>query len=158
MHESIAISAGFADLHSAATLPDAAPQPTEEQFDALRTRYQSTGGVAAGDDLARLLDDHRCGDFVSLARLISCNEIFAFAWHGSFWVPMFQFDLRDMTSRSAPQQVRGELADEYAGWALAAWFAEPSRWLNGRAPVQSLESDLVAVLAAARADRFIAAG
>lgn len=132
--------------------------PSDRQFVAVRAAYRATGGTARGLDLARLLAYRRLGDFASLARLIVSGEIFSFEWHDTFWVPMFQFELRDLSIKQGPRQVRAELASELDGWTLAVWFVQPSSWLNGRRPVDLLESNLPAVLDAARGDRFIATG
>jgi hypothetical protein len=111
--------------------------------------FRASGGTARGDDLGRLLEDHRCGDFVSLARLIVSDDIFGFEWRHSYWVPMFQFDLSDLSTRIGPQQVRAALGvDE--GWRAAVWFARPNRWLMGQRPVDLIESELIAVINAAR--------
>lgn len=79
------------------------------------------------DDLARLLDDdHRRGEFVDLARFIDSGEVFGFEWRDTFWVPMFQFELRDLSLEPRPRQVLTELPAQYDGWMLAAWFARPN--------------------------------
>lgn len=137
---------------------DAGNSPSDRDFAAMRAAYRATGGIARGDDLARLLEDRRCGDGASLARLITCNAVFGFEWRRDFWIPMFQFELRDLSLKSAPRQVLAELCAEFDGWTLATWFAQPNCWLNDLRPVDVLDSDLPAVLEAARADRFIAAG
>lgn len=51
-----------------------------------------------------------------------------------------------------------ELRPVFDGWALAAWFAKRNTWLNDRCPVDTVASNLMAVLEAARADRFVANG
>jgi len=132
--------------------------PNGRDFLALNAACRPTGGLARGDDLARLLADHRFGDFVSLAGLIDSGEIFGFEWRHYFWIPMFQFELRDLSSKPGARQVREELAPAFDGWPLATWFGDPNAWLSARRPVDLLDSDLPAVLDAARADRFIAAG
>lgn len=132
--------------------------PSDRDFLAMRAAYLATGGTARGDDLARLLEDRRRGDGVSLARLIVAGEVFGFEWHRLFWVPMFQFELRDLSLKPGPRQVLAELASEFDGWTLAIWFSEANCWLNERRPVDVLDSNLAAVLGAARTDRFIAAG
>ena len=71
---------------------------------------------------------------------------------------MFQFELRDLSVKQGPRKVLAELSPVLDGWALAAWFARPNSWLNDRSPVDTLDSNLAAVLAAARADRFVASG
>lgn len=58
--------------------------------------------MTSGDDLCRLLADQCRGDFVSLARYIAGGDIFGFDWHRSFWIPMFQFDLADLTVFAQP--------------------------------------------------------
>jgi hypothetical protein len=132
--------------------------PNERGFAAMRTAYRATGGLASKDDLDRLLQDCRFGDPVSLADRLDAGEIFGFDWQHRVWIPMFQFDLGDLSVKHGPQQVRAELSGEFYGWALAAWFAQRNAWLNNRRPVDLLGADLPAVLEAARADRFVATG
>lgn len=124
----------------------------------MRDAYRRSGGLARGEELARLLEDQRRGDFVSLAKLIAAGEVLAFEWRDAHWIPMFQFDLGDLSIKPAPRRVLAELSKAFDGWSLAAWFVEPSSWLNRQRPVDLLESDPSAVLEAARADRFIATG
>jgi len=126
--------------------------------DALRAVFRRTGGLARGDDLARLLEDRQLGDFVSLARLIASGDVFGFEWQTMFWVPMFQFELNDLSLRWNAHSVAAELSGVFDGWRLAAWFAQPNSWLDDRSPVDLLNSDLTAVREAARADRFVAKG
>ncbi|MEO6031780.1 MAG: hypothetical protein ABIP61_07750 [Burkholderiaceae bacterium] len=133
--------------------------PSERGFAIMRAAFATSGGIARAGDLARLLDDeHRRGEFVDLARLIRSGEVFDFEWRDTFWVPMFQFELRDLSLKPRPRQVLTELATQYDGWMLAAWFVRPNAWLHERRPIELLDSELPAVLDAARADRFVAAG
>jgi len=143
---------------SAEPRPDIGPVASEHDFSILRHAFRPTGGIARGDDLSRLLEDHRCGDFISLARFIAQHEIFAFQWRDSFWIPMFQFDLQDLSIRTGPRRVLAELESVFDGWALAVWFAQGNSWLHGHRPVDLIETDLDSVLQAACADRFIANG
>ena len=73
-------------------------------------------------------------------------------------VPLFQFDLSDMSLRPSVTAILRELTDVFDDLALALWFAEPNAWLADSSPVDVLTSDPDSVLAAARADRFIARG
>ena len=128
----------------------------DEEFELMRGAYGATGGTVCADDVAQLMHDHQRGDFVALAKLIVSGGVFGFEWQHTFWIPMFQFDLGDLSVRPEPQQVLAELASEFDGWTLAMWFAQPNAWLNERRPVDVLGSDVAAVVEAARADRFIA--
>jgi hypothetical protein len=147
------------DLRPAPTLDDGSARPPETAaFEALRAAYQSSGGLAFGDELARLLEGRRCGGFVSLARLVVSAEVFGFEAGQAFWVPMFQFDAQDLTVRPESRRVLAELVPAYDGWALATWFVQANAWLDARRPLAVLFTDPSSVLEAARADRFVATG
>ena len=145
-----------ADLRPSMGLDDDLVPRERAEFESLRAAYGASGGLAAGDELARLLEDGRQGGYAGLARLIVSAEVFGFGWRQAFWVPMFQFDLADLTVRPGSKEVLAELVPTYDGWALARWFVEPSAWLDGRRPLDLLPTDRPSVLEAARADRFVA--
>jgi hypothetical protein len=132
--------------------------PTRRGFSTLLAAYRGSGGTARGDDVARLLENHGLGDFVGLARLIACNDVFGFEWRSTLWIPMFQFDLNDLSVRPSAHRVLAELGDGFDGWGRAAWFAQPNSGLQRRKPVDLMEKELKEVLSAARADRIIAVG
>jgi hypothetical protein len=130
----------------------------DREFAAVRAGCQASGGVVRGGDLAGWLEKRQRGDAVSLAKLIISGNIFGFEWQGNFWIPMFQFDFRDLSIRQAPRKVRAELGGVFDGWTLSVWFVQPCVWLNGQSPIDLLEADLPAVLEAARSERFVATG
>jgi hypothetical protein len=132
--------------------------PSEAGFVAMQVAFRASGGLARGDDLVRWLQGHSNGDVASLARLIVTAELFSFEWRDTFWVPMFQFDLDDLSIKRGPRKVLTELATEFDSWNLAVWFAQPNSWLNNARPVDQLDHNLAAVLRAAHSDRLIAAG
>ena len=132
--------------------------PTPRGFAALLMAFRATGGTARGADVARLLEDHRPGDFIGLAKLIANGDVFGFEWRHELWIPMFQFELRDLSVKPATQQVLAELGSGFDGWSCAAWFARPNSCLNFQTPVDLLATRLADVLEAARTDRFIAVG
>jgi hypothetical protein len=123
-------------------------------LDAMRAAYRATGGTVRADDLACWLQNHQCGDVVSLGKLIEMGEVFSFEWHDTFWVPLFQFDLRDMSIKPGPRKVIAELVPVFANWTIALWLTQPTYWLRGRKPIDVLGSDLAAVIEAARCDRI----
>lgn len=127
--------------------------PTMDRFVALRGALRGSGGIAQGDDLARLLEDHRLGDFVSLARLVAHHDVFGFEFRESFWIPMFQFDLRDLSLTRGAAPVVAQLAEVFNGWMLAEWFACPNPCLGNWRPVDVLEETPSEVLSAARVAR-----
>jgi hypothetical protein len=130
--------------------------PEDRDFGLMLARYQASGGLARGDDLARWMEAVHHGSFMSLAKLMASGEMLSFLWHDTPWVPMFQFEPGGLSLRPGPQEVFAVLAGTFDGWALAVWFTQPNDRLLGHSPVELLDSDLQAVLTAARQDRFIA--
>ncbi len=124
----------------------------------LLVAFRKTGGVVRGDELALMLEDLKMGDVASLGRAMATGEICSFQWRSAFWIPMFQFDLDNLAFKRGPRKVLRELHGVFDDWMLAAWFAQPNCWLNGRKPVDLLASNLPAVHEAARADRYVAVG
>jgi Protein of unknown function (DUF2384) len=133
-------------------------EPSKQGFVSMLNAFRPSGGTARGDELANLLQDRQKADYVSLARLISTGRIFSFRWRENFWVPMFQFDLDDLTIKPQPQKVASELAGVLDDWSLARWFAEPHPALHGERPVDCMDLYAADVLSAARADRWSIAG
>lgn len=148
----------FGQAPNALADDERAAQPDDRAFKRMRAAYWPSGGIARSGDLARLLEDLRCDDYTSLVRLVVSRRVFGFEWQHEFWVPMFQFELRDLSLKSRQLAVLDELVGIFDGWSLAAWFADPNPWLADQRPVDLLDTDLPAVLAAARADRFVATG
>jgi hypothetical protein len=142
----------------APSLADLQGHPCASDFNTLRAAYEDTGGLTDGDHLGRLLEDRRCGDCVSLARLIASRAVFGFQWHGLFWVPMFQFDRANLSARTSTRRIVEELMPPYDGWEMAVWFVQPNSWLSGCSPLDRMDSDAGQVLKAACAERYVATG
>lgn len=119
-------------------------------FVELLQAYRTTGGIAPGDVLGRLFEEHHVGNFVSLARLLANGQAFAFAWSHSWWIPMFRFHPGDLSIKAAVRGVRAELPATTDGWGFGAWFAGRNDQLGGQRPVDLLDSQLPAVMDAAR--------
>jgi hypothetical protein len=150
--------AGASMQPTGAAAGDIGGHPSEAGFLVMQMAFRASGGLARGDDLVRWLQGHSSSDVASLARLIVMAELFSFEWRDTYWVPMFQFDLDDLSIKRGPRQVMIELASEFDSWSLAAWFAQPNTWLSNTRPVDQLDHNLAGVLRAARADRLVAAG
>jgi len=131
------------------------PSPRDRAFIALQSAYRPHGGIsrshclavggASVSDRARRIDE-----------LVDDHQLFRFQWHHDWWLPMFQLDKSGPSLATAPRRVIAELGDAFDGWAMAIWFVQPNSWLEGHSPIERLEANLPDVLAAARADRFVA--
>jgi hypothetical protein len=94
----------------------------------------------------------------TLARWIVDREVVHFAWQGATLLPLFQFDRYRVLLDPMVVSVVRELRDAFDDWEIALWFVTPNAGTNGVAPVDEVESNLSAALAAARTDRFVALG
>jgi len=131
--------------------------PSSRGFVSILMAYRPSGGTLSSQELAQLLEERQSSELISLARLVAEHWIFGFAWRDTFWVPMFQFELRSLTIRPECRLVLFELSKSFDEWGIATWFTCPNTWLDNKKPVELLDSDFSAVLDAARTDRFVAA-
>jgi hypothetical protein len=134
----------------------------DRRFVGMLRAFRSTGGLLRGDEVSELISYHRQSDasqsISRLARQIATREVVSFEWRGERWLPLFQFQLSDMSLREPVRQVAAELAPVMDGWALANWFATANAWLGQRTPVEALKDDVSSVIQAARAERYVALG
>jgi hypothetical protein len=68
------------------------------------------------------------------------GRIFSVTHHGSTYFPAYQFDAEGRP-RSVIAQVIDTLGRKSAEWELALWFTRGTGWLDGRRPVDLLESE-----------------
>jgi hypothetical protein len=120
--------------------------------------YRRTGGLVSCDHAAMLLGRHRDQPISMLARWIVARALVSFVWQSETLVPLFQFELVDMTLRRGVSEVIAELVGAFDDLELATWFTRPNCWLSDAPPLAVLETDQPAVLQAARADRYLARG
>jgi hypothetical protein len=130
----------------------------QRQFEAMGDAFRPHGGLACGAEVIHRLS--RTGDdpWAALADWIMARSVLVVTWRGQTHVPMFQFDLTGMSLNPACARVAAELKPVFDDWELGLWFATPNTWLDGAMPVDLLASEELAVLQAARTDRYIARG
>jgi len=127
--------------------------PNAEGFVAMLGDFRRSGGIERAADVAWLLDEQPGAVHGRLTSLLGSGVIFGFTWRDTLWVPMFQFDPRDMSVRTRAQQVRLALGAEFDPWSLSTWFAQSNEHLTYQRPVDLIDMNLPAVLHAAHADR-----
>jgi hypothetical protein len=131
-------------------------RPNPRDFETLMAAYMWSGGLARHQEVARRLEETNSGTPQTLQRLLETHAVFAFDWRGSLWLPLFQFHEPEMFVKPASRRVLSELADVFDGWSMAVWYLQQNIWLDNRRPIDLLDRNPAAVLAAARGDRFIA--
>jgi hypothetical protein len=130
----------------------------DQHFMAMLDAYRRTGGLARKEEVLAQIKRRNGTDADLLDFWVARRTVICFSWQSQDWLPWFQFNSLTLQPHPQLKVLFDELADVYEPRELAEWFAEPNPWLAGLAPVDSLLSDLPAVLHAARADRYIANG
>jgi hypothetical protein len=137
----------------------------DRTFIALLDAYRPHGGFSRVNDLPFRGLARFDGRDTPVDDLVYGGKLFGLSWHGSLWIPMFQFELLGLIVAAGPQRVVANLGAGFDGWELASWFVEPHSWLSentpdGRSisPIQCLCSRLPDVLNAARAYHFAEMG
>lgn len=125
----------------------------DHQFIEMLDAYRQSGGLARLQELAGLRGGGAQVDIANLANCISRRELICFEWQTYAWLPLFQFDLSDMTLRPQLQRIVAELSCIYNPWEVAFWFTQPKPWLSHRAPADTAASEFATLLQHARADR-----
>ena len=154
------------DMFMSRHAPDAANCPhqcipeshADHQFVAMLNGYRGSGGLARADEVLKVLKCHSEAHVARLAHWIVKRKVICFEWRSQTWLPWFQFHRFDTTPQPELAPVFTELTPIFDPWELAHWFAQPNPWLADCTPVDTLRLDPAAVLQAARADHFIAAG
>lgn len=141
--------------HAVSADGDLGAQPNSKGFVSLLMAYRASGGTLNGEELIQLLVEHRQADYAAAARLIASSQVFGFTWRSKLWVPMFQFELRNLTIRPECHLILSELAKSFDEWGTATWFAHPNSWLNDRKPIDVLDADFHTVLSAASARKCL---
>jgi hypothetical protein len=121
-------------------------------FMGLLYAYRSHGGLSRVDALPAGGRFSCQGQIRLVKDLLHDGDLFGFPWHNSFWIPLFQFDMPNLSIETKTKLVTSSLGYGLDGWALASWFVEPNPWLGSDCPIQCLESRLSDVLYAARAN------
>jgi hypothetical protein len=120
--------------------------------------FAASGGLATGTEVADRLRAEVRQPVSVLARWIVDRQVIAFSCGAGLWLPLFQFDFAQGCVRNGIAPALSELTAVMTDGEVAHWFVQPNGWLRGAVPAQTLLTNTAAVLAAARADRYVAKG
>lgn len=130
----------------------------DNQFLEMEQAFSTSGGVVRSEELVQRLGKDVEQPISVVARWIVDRRVVSFVWQSQTWLPMFQFDMTTATLHPGVSEVVEELVSTFDDWDVAMWFVRPNAWLGDSKPVTVIDSDVRAVLDAARVDRFIAHG
>src|SRR5690242_10429135 len=133
---------------TAVTVSSAAAQQALRNAEA-RQELLSEFGVFDSEEVAQLAGSTAKNRSATVSRYLAAGQVFAIEHRGSRYYPAFQFDA-DGRPRPVIAQVLLAL-QPYGldGWEIALWFTTASGWLDDRRPVDLLDEDPAAVIAAA---------
>ena len=131
--------------------PDEGRQGSDRQFIALLTGFRNSGGLARAQEVATRCKARDEACVLALARWVLAGEVVRVEWGQQIWLPLFQFDPRDMSRRAGLGDALAELSLPPGSWELARWFSAANTWLEELSPAEVLAHDSAAVLQAARA-------
>jgi hypothetical protein len=78
------------------------------------------------------------------------GRVLAVAHHGTLYYPGFQFDDSGKPKPAIADVLKHLAAPDVTAWQQALWFTSANGWLRGRRPVDLLDDEDEAVIAAAR--------
>jgi hypothetical protein len=143
----------------AAALPRPDVSSRDAQFLSIAAGYQRSGGLMGDRELLQRLRDLGEEQPISkLARWIVDGSIVHLEDEAQMWFPRCQFAQDAAWVRPAVTSVLAELEGVLERPELALWFATPSPWLDNEAPADLLGTRPLAVIEAARIDRFLLTG
>ncbi len=128
--------------------------PAEDFFDLMRRRLSSEGGLIAETALREHWRQQGRPP-QDLDELLDRDQLRSITWRAQRWLPVFQFHPDGLTPRADVAVIAGELAGGMDAAEILAWFACSNESLDGETPITRLRKGLLAVLDAARLDRFI---
>jgi hypothetical protein len=132
--------------------------PIDAQFIDLLGSFRGCGGLARAEEALAWLDGEVEQGLTMLARWIALRQIVSFEWQAQTWLPLFQFDRRDMSIHPQLPPIVAELSGVFDAWELAHWFARSNTTLDGLTPAEAFRDDPSMVLQAARTERFAIEG
>lgn len=118
-----------------------------------RMQIDAEFGLLTSEQVAELVGSRSPNRASAAYGLRSARRIFSVTSAGVQRYPGFQFDAVTGQPHAGVAGTLGVLADAaWSGWELALWFTSPTGLLDGHRPVDLLDSDPDAVVAAARAE------
>ena len=128
--------------------------PLDAQFTDMLASFRGCGGLARAEETLAWLEGDVEQGLSTLARWMTLRQVVNFEWQAQTWLPLFQFDRRDMSIHPELEPIVAELCGVFDAWELAHWFARPNSTLGGLTPAEAFRDDAASVLQAARTDRF----
>lgn len=124
-----------------------AVQATENRWRAIESEF----GLLDSTAVARLLGSRASNARSFTAEHRKAGKVLGIRRGKSYLYPSFQFDANGVVRLAIPTIIRLATGADWSSESTAIWLCSPSGWLADRRPVDLLETEPDAVIAAARA-------
>jgi len=131
---------------------------TNQQFIGMLNAYRPSGGLARAQEVAAKCQSSMGTSTHTLAHWMVKRKVICFEWQSRMWLPLFQFNQRDMTLQEGLGDVLAELVVVLDDWAIANWFTRINPWLADATPADAWAASASEVLNAARSECYVVAG
>lgn len=148
-------AAGLHDLVDSLTpdlrVPSAAAVAQARRNALARAELAREFGLLTSAEVAELAGSRAKNRAALANRWTKEGRVFAVPHGGRLLWPGFQFDAQGQP-RPVVAEILESFEDEPSPWAVALWFTSHTGWLDGRRPVDLLETEPGAAVEAARAE------
>jgi hypothetical protein len=133
---------------TAVTVSPAAAQHALRNAEA-RQELLDEFGVLDSEEVAQLAGSTAKNRSATVSRYLAAGQVFAIEHRGSRYYPAFQFDTSGRPRPVIAQVLQALQPYGLDGWEIALWYTTASGWLDDRRPIDLLDEDPDAVVAAA---------
>jgi hypothetical protein len=112
----------------------------------LRNEFMSDVGALTSQEIATLNQSQAKNKAAYAHRLKAETKIFAVEFKGEQRYPAFQFDMETGKPKAIIKDILELVKDEWSGWQLALWFISANGYLDGKTPLEVMDTESGAVL------------
>ncbi|MDO9425171.1 MAG: hypothetical protein Q7T40_13410 [Methylobacter sp.] len=112
----------------------------------LRNEFMSNVGALTSQEVATLSQSQAKNKAAYAHRLKAENKVFAVEFQGEQRYPAFQFDMETGKPKLIIKDILALVKGEWSGWQLALWFITANGYLDGKTPLEMMDTKPEVVL------------
>lgn len=131
------------------------PRSADDELMRVAQAFAARGGLASSDTILLQMREHTAQPISRLARWVVERRVLSIQWQATLLLPLFQFQFPITECCAGLDAVLAEWEGVMPDPQIALWFTEANATLGGACPAALIKQDPIAVLGAARHDRFV---
>jgi hypothetical protein len=112
----------------------------------LRNEFMCDVGALTSQEIATLSQSQAKNKAAYAHRLKAENKVFAVEFQGEQRYAAFQFDMETGKPKPIIKDILELVKDEWSGWQLALWFISANGYLDGKTPLEVMDTEPGTVL------------